>query len=201
MLTINRRALMCAALSMLIGAAAWAQSEGKSDTGKAEAGVAAYIGGKAVTLAEVDAKALETNMKLAQSLYEARQAALDQIIMERLLAAEGVAEGTALDALINERVAGKARPVTDADIEGFYNANKARMGGKSLEEMSGRIRQYLRSQSMNKARQTLLDEMKQKSDVRIMLEPPRVTVVIADNDPAQGPATAKVTIAEYVDFQ
>jgi hypothetical protein len=199
--SINRQSIICVALSMLMGAGVWAKSEGEADTTKAEAGIAAYIGGKAITVADVDARALGTNMKLAQSLYEARQEALNQIIMEQLLAQEAAAQGTTLEALIEKRLAENTQPVTDADVEAFYNANSARMRGQPLEAMSERIRQYLVSQRSGEGRQRLLDELKRKSDVRITLEPPRVNVVIAANDPVQGPADAKVTIVEYVDFQ
>jgi hypothetical protein len=186
---------------MLIGTAARGQREGKPDKAKAEAGIAAYIGGQPVTLAEVDAKALGTDMKLAQSLYEARQRALDQIIMERLLAEKATAEGTTLDALIAKRIAEKTVPVTDEEVEAFYNANRSRMRGQPLEAMSGRIREYLASQRSSTAEQQVLDELKKESDVRVTLEPPRVKVVTAANDPSWGPSSAKVTIVEYVDYQ
>jgi hypothetical protein len=91
--------------------------------------------------------------------------------------------------------------VTDAQVEEFYNANRARMGGKTLEEMAPRIRPYLASQRSGQARTLLLDEIKQKVGVRIILEPPRVNVVTSPNDPVKGPASAKVTIVEYAEFQ
>jgi hypothetical protein len=186
---------------MLISGAAWAQTQGESDKPKAEPGVAAYVEGKAITMADVDAMAFGANMTLAQSVYEARQEALNQIIMERLLAEEAKAQGITPDELVSKRVAEKAQPVTDAEVEAFYDANRARMQGQLFEVMSGRIRQYLESQRVGEARQKLLAELKQKSDVRITLEPPRVDVLIAANDPVRGPADAKVTIVEYVDFQ
>jgi protein-disulfide isomerase len=34
-----------------------------------------------------------------------------------------------------------------------------------------------------------------------MLEPPRVEVTLAANDPSRGPAAAPVTIVEYSDYQ
>lgn len=201
MLRIKRGALICAALSMLMCVASEAQPEGKPETPNAEAGVAAYIGGKAITIVEVDAKALGTNMKLAQTLFEARQEALDQIIMERLLSQEAAAQGIALEALISKRLAEKAAPVTDEDVEAFYNANSSRMRGQTLEAVSDAIRQYLASQRTSEARQSLLDELMKKSDVRITLDPPRIEVKIAANDPVRGPAGAKVTIVQYMDFQ
>jgi hypothetical protein len=121
--------------------------------------------------------------------------------MERLLADEAAAKGVSLDAHISARIAEKATPVTDAEIESFYNARRSQMRGQSLQDMSGRIRQYLASQRTSEARQTLLDELKKGADVRITLDPPRAEVVISANDPVKGPPTAKVTIAEYVDFQ
>ena len=60
-----------------------------------------------MTIADLDAKALGTNMKLAQSLYEARQEALNQMIMERLLMEEAAAQGITLEALIS-KLAGPA---------------------------------------------------------------------------------------------
>jgi|GEM_PF-1983105 len=201
MLRINRWVLLHAAFCMLLSTAAWAGSGGDSGTSKADAGIAAYIGGKPITMAELDAKAIGKNMKLAQSLYDARQKALDDIIMERLLADEAAAQGISVDVLIAKRLAESAPPVTDAAVESFYNANKARMGGKPLEAMSARIRQHLATQGQGAARKNLLNELKKKSDVRIALEPPRAEIVLAANDPVQGPADAKVTIVEYVDFQ
>jgi hypothetical protein len=186
---------------MLAGAAAWAGPKGDSDASKGDASVAAYIGGKAISMAELDAKALGTNMKLAQSLYDARLKALNQMVMERLLAEEAKAQGTTVEAVINKRVAELAKPVTDAEVEAFYNARKAQMRGQSLEAISGRIKQYLASQRTTEARDDLLKEVKQKSDVRITLEPPRIDVITAANDPVMGPADAKVTIVEYADFQ
>ncbi len=198
---INRWALVCIAACMCMNVSVWAEPKGESDTLKADAGIAAYIGGKAITMVELDAKALGTNMKLAQSLYDARLKTLNEIIMERMLAEEAAAQGTTVQAVINKRLAEKAQPVTDTEVEAFYNARQSQMRGQTLEAMSGRIRQYLASQRMSEARQSLLNEVKQKSDVRITLEPPRVEAVIAANDPVQGPADAKVTIVEYADYQ
>ena len=47
-----------------------------------------------------------------------------------------------------------------------------------------------------------MDELRTKAgDLRVMLEPPRVEVTLADSDPSRGPATAPVTIVEYSDYQ
>jgi len=198
---IGLRGLACAGLSVFVGVAAWAQTPAKPDAPKAEPGVAAYIGGKPVTLQELDAKALKTDMKLAQSLYDARRAALDQVLMDRLLGEDAAAQKITVDELILKRVAEKAKPVTDADVEAYFKANSARMGGKTLEQVTAQIRPFLVTQQETEAKNNLLAELKTKAEVKVVLDPPRAIVVLAANDPVQGPKDAKVTIVEFSDFQ
>jgi len=188
-------------LSVLVCAGAWAEPQAKNDAPKENAGVAAYIGSDAIAIQDLDAKVLKTNMKLAQSLYDARRAVLNDLIMERVLAPEAAKKGVSVELFLRERIAEKAKPVTDADVQAFYDANSARMGKKPFEQMSGQIRTYLVSQGESAARESLLTELKEKAGVKIVLGPPRVDVVLAANDPTKGPANAKVTIVEFSDFQ
>jgi len=189
------------ALGAILAATANAQAPAKPDAATTQADVAAYVGGETITLSELDAKVLKTNMKLAQSLYDARRAALDQFILDRLLAKDAAAKGSTVDQVLRERIAEKAKPVTDADVEAYYNANKARMSNKPLEQMSGQIRSQLASQRDSEARGNLLAELKEKAGVKIAISPPRADVTVAANDPTKGPANAKVTIVEFSDFQ
>jgi hypothetical protein len=201
MLRIRLRPFACAGFSVLVCAAAWAEPPAKSEEPKAKAGVAAFIGGEAITLQELDAKALKTNMKLAQSLYDARKAALDQVIIERILAPEAATKGITVDQLLSNRLAEKAKPVTGEEVEAYYKANSARMGGKPMEQMAEQIQSFLTSQQQKEARDSLLAQLKEKAEVKITLDAPRVEVPIAANDPAKGPKDAKVTVVVFSDFQ
>jgi hypothetical protein len=178
---------------------AWSQEPAKP--GALKPGAAAQIGDDVVTYEELDAKALGTNMKLAQSVYDARKAALDEIILEKLLAKEAKEKGVSTDDLLQQRVAEKAAPVTDEQIESYYNANQGRMRGQSLEQLSGQLRSYLEGQAREVAKQAVLKELKGKANVRVALQVPRVEVTVAANAPTKGPATAKITIVEISDFQ
>jgi hypothetical protein len=201
MLKTSRRALVCAAASLLAVTSLRAEPNEKPSAPTADKGVAAYIGDKPITMKELDAVALGQNMKLAQQVHEARREALDQIILERLLAKEAAEKNTTPEALIEKLVAENTKPVTDEDVKEFYDENQGRMRGQPLEAMSDRIRQYLASLRKNEAQLNLVEELKKESNVRVMLEPPRVDVVIAASDPVKGPKDAKVTIVEYADFQ
>jgi len=201
MMIMKRTPFVSVGVVSVLAVGVSAQPPAKPDAAKTNPDVAAYVGDQPITLGELDAKVLKTNMKLAQSLYDARRAVLDQFILERVLGPEAGAKGVKVDEFVRQRIAEKVKPLTDADLESYYNANKTRMGGRTLEQVSGQIRNQLTTQRETEAKGAMLDELKQKAGVRIVLSPPRVDVVIAANDPARGPANAKVTIVEYSDFQ
>jgi len=184
------------AACLAVATLATAKAEGNSD-----AGVAAIVNGKKISLDEVDAKALGTNMKLAQQVYDARRQALDDLIIEELLTPEAAKQGKTVEALVAERLAALNTPVTDEEVAQFYEQNKSRMRGRTLEQISGQVKQYLQSQRSTEARKKLLQQVKKDASVKVTLDVPRVEVTVDPDEPSKGPATAKVTIVEYSEFQ
>jgi len=167
----------------------------------ADAGIAAYVNGEPVTLAELDDVAIGKNMKLAQSLYDARSGALDDLILNRVLSKEAAAKVVTVDQLVAQRLAEKATPVTDADAEQYYNANKARMGSRTLDQVRGQIKSYLARNRQQSAKARLMKEIKSKQKIKVLLDVPRIKMEITDGEPIKGSPTAKVTIVEFSDFQ
>ncbi|MBI1827049.1 MAG: DsbA family protein [Planctomycetes bacterium] len=174
----------------------WALADAKSDKG-----VAATIGDKPVTLEELDVKILKGNMKLAQQLYDARKAALDELILEKALGDESKAAGTTTDQLMKKKIQEKVTPPTDAEVEAYFNANQGRMQGKPLTEMAPQIKSMLSSQKEADVKGKLLTELKSKANVKVMLEVPRIEVAVGPTDPSKGPKDARVTVIEFSDFQ
>jgi len=164
-------------------------------------GVAAIVNGKTISMADVDAKAMGDNMKLAQQIYDARKSALDDLIIEQLLAPEAAKEGKTVKALMAEKLAALETPVTDQDVQNFFDKNKGRMRGRTFDQVKGQIKSYLQKQRGPEAHNKLLAEVKKGATIKIVLDTPRATLTVAANEPARGPADAKVTIVEYSDFQ
>lgn len=162
---------------------------------------AATFGSTTVSLQDVDAKLLKNNMKLAQDLYNARKAALDDLLLEKFLEPEAKAKGAAYDQYLKEQLSSKSTPVSDADVEAWYNNNKARTGGKTLEQVADQIRSFLVTQKETDAKAALIKELKKKHGVKVTLDAPRIDIPISASEPSKGPADAKVTIVEYSDFQ
>jgi protein-disulfide isomerase len=168
--------------------------------------VVATVGSTSITLSEVDDKALQQpagnfgSMKLSQALYEARRAAVDDLVANALLDQEAKARGLDRSALVEQEITSKVTAVNDADISTWYQQNQARVQGAPLEQVRQPIRAYLTQERMEVARQQYLDALKGKTPVRVLLEPPRQTVAAA-NGAAKGPATAPIEVIEFSDFQ
>lgn len=168
--------------------------------------VIAKVGAASVTLSEVDAKALQEsvsnfgNARLAQALYLARRAALDEIIASRLIADEAAARGTTVDALVKKEIADAAAPPTDQDVSFWYQANPAAVQGRPLDQLKTAIAALLREQRLSEAHERFVGALKAKTPVTISLEPPRQQIATADS-PARGPAGAPIELVEFSDFQ
>ena len=108
--------------------------------------VVATVGSTSITLSEVDEKALQQStssfgsMKLSLALYEARRAAIDDLIANALLDHEAKARGIDRSALIEKEITAKISPVSDVEIAQWYQTNQARIQGRSLDQVRDPIR-------------------------------------------------------------
>ena len=168
--------------------------------------VVATVGSTSITLAEVDDKAMQMpaanfgSVKLSVALYQARRAALDNLVADRLMDAAAKAQGMERPALVEKEITSKIRPVSDDDVGFWYQTNQARVQGAPLDQVRQPIKAYLTEQRMQEVRDIYLRELKSKTPVKITLDPPRQMVAEAGS-PAKGPAGAPVEIVEFSDFQ
>ncbi len=191
-------------VALLVGCAnaSTEQKAEKASGAQADSEIVVRLGDETITLEEVDEKARSISIKPYQDLYNHRRQAIEQIIADRLLQKEAEAAGMTPEDLMKQEVYDKAPPITDESIQTFYSQNQAQMGGRELDDnLKTQIRNYLTAQNLGSLQREFLEQLKSKSDVTITLDPPRIDIVIAENDPSMGPADAKVTIVEYSDFQ
>lgn len=168
--------------------------------------VVAEVAGRQVTLKEVDAKWEEFDAaeraRVTQLMYQNRRNMLDQVVGDILIENAAKAASLSVDAYVTGDAATRAVPVSDAEIAQFFEANRERAQGRTLEQLRGQIKDFLESQRTLQARAQLVEELKAKSaGVKVMLDPPRYTVATAAIDPVRGPATAPITIIEFSDYQ
>jgi protein-disulfide isomerase len=168
--------------------------------------VVGAVGSVQITLAEVDEKALNQPVsnfgseKLSQALYEARLAAIEDIVATKLLDQEAKAQHLERAALVEREITSKIQAVTDAEVAAWYQANQNRVQGASLDQARQPIRNYLTQERMQTVRDAYIGSLRAKTSVRILLDPPRQQIATA-NSPAQGPSNAPIEMVEFSDFQ
>ncbi len=169
----------------------------------AEAGgvppVAATVAGETIDLAEVDSFVRPQLMELRAKEYELRTQALDALVTRTLLEKEAAARGVTPEALNQSEVVAKAT-VSEDEVKSVYAANRSRLGNLSEADGMERVRNGLRQQRQSERRSAFARELRTKFDVKVMLEPYRVPVELADA-PTRGNPRAPVTIVEFSDFQ
>jgi protein-disulfide isomerase len=168
--------------------------------------VVATVGSTSITLSQVDEKALQQpassfgNVKLVQALYDARRAALDEVVDDLLITQDATARGIPRATLVAQEITSKVLPVSDADVQAWYLANQGRVQGASLEQVNAPIRALLLQQRTADARQKYVDHLRSTATIRILLDSPRQEVATA-NRPSRGPATAPIEFIEFSDFE
>ena len=184
-------------------AAPAAQAGGESD-------VAAVVAGETITVSELEEGASEVleqvelqmltcERQAKQGRFEALDAALQQMVRDELIAKEAAAAGQSVEEYRAAELDSRIAAVSDADVQAFFDENRARIGDRTVEQIGPQIRQYLEQQNRQQAEQAFFGELEAKYDVVYHLEPPRTEV--AAEGPAKGPADAPVTIVEFSDFE
>jgi len=166
----------------------------------AGAAAVAEVDGETITADQVD-KALGPALdKLEQQIYDMRREQLDQLISERLVKREAERRGVTVEALLAAEVGQKVTPVTDADVEQFFQANKERL--PQQPEIRPQIQAVPAEPAGGRAARRLLQVVARRGEgCRHAGAPPvtRVTIDIA-GAPFKGPENAPVTLVEFSDF-
>ncbi|HKY64067.1 MAG TPA: thioredoxin domain-containing protein [bacterium] len=196
--------------SLLLFSLALLQACGGGQPSQPASAPAPVAGGSKTVVAELDGeKITEANLdeivagQLAQiqtQIYEIKRQGLDTLIDDRLLTKEAKKRGITVDQLLKVEILEKVGTISDEEVKLFFEDNKARLQGRSLEELKEPIRSQLLARKTSLYRMNFLDRLRSASSVKILLAPPKVDVGV-DDDPSKGPKGAKVTIIEFTDYQ
>ncbi len=196
-------ALPAVVLLLLVGCSSGSAQQARTQSA---ADVVAAVGSTSITLAQVDDRAMQqpasnfASMKLSQAIYEARRAALDELVGNVLIDQEAKARGIDRMTLIEQEISSKVSAVSEPEVAAWYQANQSRVQGATLDQVRAPIRAMLTQDRMQAARRQYLDTLKSKTPVKVSLEAPRQKVAAADR-PTRGPANAPIELIEFSDFQ
>ena len=162
---------------------------------------AATVGGKVITLQELDAAAANQLSKFRQEEYDVRADVLTGMIQEQLIANEAAALKVTPADLVQTEIVAKAATPTPEEVQAYYDKMKARMGGKTFDEVKVDIEKMLAGQKAAERKNQYLSELSTKYEVKMLLDPPRAAITLRPTAPVTGPADAPITIVEWSDYQ
>ena len=163
--------------------------------------VVASVNGVSITQKQVDDSIAARVYPLQQQLYAVRKAALDNLIVSRLLEVEAAGRGVSVDALRRQLTEGEIR-VTRAQVEEAFAQNASFFASMSPDEARERLRLDLENQARMKHYRAGLEKLRSKWTIKVDLREPLPLLAFDDGgSPARGAVKPAVTIIEFSDFE
>ncbi len=166
-----------------------------------DAEVLATVAGHEITVADIEASLESQLAELEKQRLMLVESAIGPAIDRKLVEVEATALGITSNALLSTEVTAKIPPVTEADVDSWYEANRARLQpGTTQEQATGRIRDLLQQERGESLYRAYLGRLRAKHETKILFDPPRTEIDLADAT-WKGPENAPVTLVEFSDFQ
>ncbi len=165
--------------------------------------VVATIGDQNITRAELD-KAVKSQMiELDNQRYEILEQGLNNLVSEKVLTMDAKEKGKTLEEYQKELLSAPVDEPSAEQVQKIYDENKDQPGidGKPLDEVKGRIVEYLKKQQRVQKVQTLLTDLKKKYNTTIKMERPVVAVTDGGRMSRGGGPSAPVTIIAFSDYE
>lgn len=161
------------------------------------------VNGQPVTAGELDAlvgdEVKSARTEYLNKVYEARNAALEQLLVDRMMDAEAKARGTTKEELFQQEVMSKVTPPTEEELQSTYDRFIRGRYDVSFEDAKDRLAMQLMQEKQQVRADAFFQELKAKYKSENLLPPPRAEV--AATGPSKGPKNAPITIVEFSDFE
>jgi len=163
--------------------------------------VVASVNNIQITGKQVDDSVATRIYPLQQQLYAIRKAALENLVVSKILESEAAARGVSIEELRRQLTLGEIN-VTRAQVEDAYKQNASFFASMSPDEARERLRLDLENQARMKHYRDALDVLRKKWAVRINFAPPAFVTELDDGiSPVKGSNKPVVTIVEFSDFE
>jgi len=130
--------------------------------------VLATANNQTFTSEDLEPEVREAFENLPKIIAEKRKSLLEQQITDALLETEAAARKTTIEKLIETEVKNKVPAPTEKEIQAVYDANRAAVGNKTLDEVRPQIVAFLRSEPEKKALSDYLSNLKVKYKVALV---------------------------------
>lgn len=162
---------------------------------------AARIGDEVISLEEVQRSIQGELLKLDRERFRLVEQKLNQIIGDKLLAAEAKRRGISVDELLKQEVNAKTPKVSDQEVDAFLAQNRGRLPQGDDAELKLKVWEYLREQKTTQQKSDYIRVLSERAGVKILLNDPTAVRIDMAKGFARGGKEAAVSIVEFSDFQ
>ena len=164
--------------------------------------VFAVVNGEQLTSGHVEDSLKPLIYNVQERIYQLRKTEVELRINDVLLEQEAQRRKVTTQALLDAEVEARAKPVTDADAQKFYDENKARING-DFAQLKPQIIQYLQETQKRDLQAAFAEQLRRAATLQVNLRAPESPVlqISTDDQPVKGNPAAPVTIVEFTDFQ
>ena len=139
-------------------------------------------------------------LSLRNQEYEIKRKGLDSLIEQKLLESAAKKKGLTTDKLLQQEVESKVQEPSDAEIEGFYLAQRDRLNRPLDDALKTQLRASIKQAQTRQLREDYIKQLRSDSKVAVFISPPRVQVA-SDPKRLRGNPNSPVTIVEFSDYQ
>ncbi len=162
--------------------------------------VVAMIGDEVITESELDDMVGSALVNLRQQIYQAKINQLNADIFARLVTKAAVAEGMTSVEYLKKNITDKMVEPDEGEIVKLMSQYRSQLDADDLKARQ-QVIQALNQRQQREMQEELRKTLFVEAGVRILLEPPRVTVAIGQGTPSRGPADAPIVLVEFTDYQ
>jgi len=164
--------------------------------------VFAVVNGEQITSGQIEDSLKPLIFSAQERIYQLRKTEVDLRVNDVLLEQEAQKRKVTTKALLDAEIEAKAKPVTDAEAQKFYDENKQRINGE-FAQIKPQLVQYLQDVQKRDAQAAYAEQLRKAATLEVNLRAPESPVlqVATDDQPVKGNPAAPVTIVEFTDFQ
>jgi len=181
----------------MLAVAAVACAQGDSN---AEDPVVASIGDELITESQLEELVGTSLVSLRQQIYDTRVAKLEEEIYRRLLQRAAAEDGVTEAEYLKMNVDDKVGEPDEGEVVRLMSQFRARLSEDDAQARA-QVVQALKDREKQFLSEELRKELFAEAGVKILLDPPRVEITVAEGTPSRGTADAPVVLIEYTDYQ
>ena len=160
----------------------------------------AVLNGEPIFLSEIEQNVAFQVYRLQGNIYSLLQRETEELVNQKLLAAEASRRGLGVGELLKKEVDEKVKAPDEKDVDQYLASHPEDVSNDPQQR--NKIKFYLNQKALIQRRLGYVASLREKADYKFLLKPPERprTKIVIDGEPSRGNADAPVTLVHFADL-